>query len=352
MLTETPPIGNARPHSATGVGRWVGYTAIAVVVQVPLFLGLYLQTGTDMLNLFQIKEDKRMSAALVRIKREPEKKPEIEIEPEGQIVEVPDLPEPEVIEPIETKRLADRTTRVKKETRSRVTARPDRSRRAGRIDVKDPSEVQSPTSDSPEPTVTDKDEEKVVELQKPEEKLPKADKGILPKDSVLHQGDRTRLLLPSTTEKAAIANLQALSGTFATDDHLPEVEPGKSTLLNANKYKYADFFYRVKDAVRRHWHPNRVYRRRDPTGKVYGVKDRHTVLAVTLDDAGRLKKLVTKKHSGLDFMDDEARSAFKRASPFPNPPKGLVNDRGEVNFEFGFYFEISSGRYKFRWRRM
>ena len=44
-------------------------------------------------------------------------------------------------------------------------------------------------------------------------------------------------------------------------------------------------------------------------------------------------------------------AAFRRAQPFLNPPKGLVKD-GQFSFEFGFFFEISSGRHGFRWKRL
>ncbi|MDP6946550.1 MAG: energy transducer TonB, partial [Myxococcota bacterium] len=85
---------------------------------------------------------------------------------------------------------------------------------------------------------------------------------------------------------------------------------------------------------------------------VYGVKDRYTVLRVTLDEAGHLRNLLTMKDSGLDFLDAEALSAFRRAQPFPNPPKGLANELGRVVFQFGFYFEISSGKHRFQWKRL
>jgi TonB family protein len=82
------------------------------------------------------------------------------------------------------------------------------------------------------------------------------------------------------------------------------------------------------------------------------VKDRYTVLQVTLDKSGTLKKMITSKRSGLDFLDREARRAFKRAHPFPNPPSALVAEGGEVRFQFGFYFELSSGKHRFRWKRL
>ena len=44
----------------------------------------------------------------------------------------------------------------------------------------------------------------------------------------------------------------------------------------------------------------------------------------------------------VDFLDDEAVTAFRDAQPFPNPPPGLVDpDSKLITFRFGFYFEIS-----------
>ncbi|MEC9071138.1 MAG: TonB family protein [Myxococcota bacterium] len=159
-------------------------------------------------------------------------------------------------------------------------------------------------------------------------------------------------MLPVTTRKARLASLQGISGSFASDDLLRDVKDvADDTLLNANRYRYADFFYRVKDLVRRHWRPDQVYRARDPTGRLYGTKDRYTVLDVTLDAEGRVTGLRTDSRSGLDFMDEEARGAFLRAEVFPNPPEGLIRD-GSIKFRFGFFFEIGTGKQRFGWRRL
>jgi protein TonB len=91
-----------------------------------------------------------------------------------------------------------------------------------------------------------------------------------------------------------------------------------------------------------------VWRGHDPTGQRFGVKNRLTVLRVTLDPEGALKHLHVAKQSGLDFLDDEARRAFSAASPFPNPPSGLRNGQGEIEFQFGFLFEISTQRFRMR----
>ena len=87
------------------------------------------------------------------------------------------------------------------------------------------------------------------------------------------------------------------------NDYLKNVKQGKQTLLNSKRWRFASFFNRVKRQVAQNWHPDVVYRRRDPTGRAYGVKDRYTLLRVTLDDEGKIKRLLTTRNSGLDFMD-------------------------------------------------
>ena len=210
--------------------------------------------------------------------------------------------------------------------------------------------VQSANATSAAPTSSPQRNERLA-LIKPKTKRSPVQPGKNATRSTQFQGAESRLLLPATSSKNALANIQALDGGFTTDDHLPDEEEAESTVLNADKYRYADFFYRVKDAVRNHWHPASVYRTRDPSGKVYGVKDRNTVLRVTLDSKGSVLSILTRTASGLEFLDQEARAAFRRAQPFMNPPEGLVRN-GEITFNFGFYFEISSGRRGFRWKRL
>ena len=59
-----------------------------------------------------------------------------------------------------------------------------------------------------------------------------------------------------------------------------------------------------------------------------------------LDDEGNLQNVDVKESSGIDFLDREAMSAFRRAQPFPNPPRGLVEE-GQIEFPFGFHVDFS-----------
>jgi TonB family protein len=124
-------------------------------------------------------------------------------------------------------------------------------------------------------------------------------------------------------------------------DYLKDIDDGDATALNSKKWKHAPFFNRIKRQVADEWHPEMVYVRHDPNGNVYGVKDRVTVLRIHLQPDGKLGGWTVLQSSGVDFLDDEAIDAFKKAAPFPNPPKDLVEADGQIHFNFAFIFELS-----------
>lgn len=142
------------------------------------------------------------------------------------------------------------------------------------------------------------------------------------------------------------AVLDKITGA-AANDHLDDVEEGEGTYLNTKEWKYASFFNRVKQSVSQQWNPGQTLRLRDPTGNIYGGRDRYTVLAVTLTNSGNVREIYVEKSCGLDFLDLEAIQAFERSQPFPNPPPGLVQADSSVRFQFGFFLEMS-GRPRMR----
>jgi TonB family protein len=140
-------------------------------------------------------------------------------------------------------------------------------------------------------------------------------------------------LLPSYSVMDKLAGAPA-------NDHLANVEDGEGTYLNTKEWKYSTFFNRLKQSVGMHWDPVTPWRQRDPTGAIYGGRDRYTVLTVTLNERGMVKDIFVAKSSGLDFLDLEAVHSFERAQPFPNPPPGLIAGDSTVRFNFGFFLEL------------
>jgi TonB family protein len=133
-------------------------------------------------------------------------------------------------------------------------------------------------------------------------------------------------------------------------DHLEEVESGDETALTAKRWVYASFFNRMKRQVAMNWDPQTVWRRSDPTGAHHGFKTRVTAVRVTLSRKGDLAKIVVTSPSGVGELDDEAVRSFHAASPFPNPPEGLMKG-DQITFEFSFHFEIGAPRTSWRMPR-
>jgi protein TonB len=148
-------------------------------------------------------------------------------------------------------------------------------------------------------------------------------------------------LMPSEQQLARAIG----SGTL---DALPHTDDGEETALNAKKWKFASFMNRVKRQVAEHWHPQEEYRQRDPTGEIYGHKNRYTFLRIQLKPDGRLSNVAVEQPSGLDFLDDTTVEAVKEAAPFPNPPHQLIESNGLINFGFGFLFDLN-GPPEMRW---
>ena len=146
-------------------------------------------------------------------------------------------------------------------------------------------------------------------------------------------------------------NVVGDGGDSSIKDYL-DVPEGEKDLINRKQTRYWSFFDRMKRGVQRQWHPNEVYRVNDPRRQVYGVEDRMTVLKVTLDGNGAVAKIIVEKPSGVAFLDNEAKRAFKAASPFPNPPEGLKDEQGHISLRFGFFLDIESrGSRIIRFRR-
>lgn len=139
-------------------------------------------------------------------------------------------------------------------------------------------------------------------------------------------------LLPSLEDMSRIA-------AGPSNDALPaDIEEGEVTALNTKAYRFATFWNRFKQDVADHWFPGVRYEigARDPDGATFGRSDRVTGLHIVLDGSGAVKSIEVVSPSGLDFLDRVAVKSVKDASPFYNVPKGLLDAKGELSFEFGF----------------
>jgi TonB family protein len=330
----------------------------------------------------QMAQDDRATHAQ-REKKKEEKKPDKEAEPKGQVVAV--APGNNQEDP-NAKYVSETSNKVAKETRAKETtafyrnAMPkrtsptpqegngtesvDKAQRSGNNGI---GEDDRPLRDGKQKQVIEvPDVKKRTEIAMRETAKANAGANVSNRSETEEvRGNSDRLKIQPGTEgggedssegrsgQPGVANLlpspavlDKITGA-AANDHLQDVDEGEGTYLNTKEWKYASFFNRVKQSVSQQWNPGQTLRLRDPTGNIYGGRDRYTVLAVTLTNNGAVREIYVEKSCGLDFLDLEAIQAFERSQPFPNPPPGLVQADSSVRFQFGFFLEMS-GRPRMR----
>jgi len=135
------------------------------------------------------------------------------------------------------------------------------------------------------------------------------------------------------------ALLEQMAGGPAAD-HLPGVEEGEATFLNTNQWKYAGYFNRIGQQLQIQWRSEgqAQVEARDPTGQRFLYKDRFVVMDVTLDDHGAVRDVRVVRSTGIDFLDRVAVDMFKRAEVFANPPSGIVDASGRIQLTYGINF--------------
>ncbi len=128
----------------------------------------------------------------------------------------------------------------------------------------------------------------------------------------------------------------------ASNDYLKDTKEGEYTSLNTLAYEYTGYFMKIKNKVSQNWNPAGAYQKYDPYRKLYGIKDRYTVLLITIDQKGYLKKIKIQKSCGLAFLDKEAISAFEKGQPYNIVPKGILKGKDDFTIQFGFYVDNPS----------
>jgi TonB family protein len=157
------------------------------------------------------------------------------------------------------------------------------------------------------------------------------------------QIDKGHPTKPSTSSRVPSpeALQHALGLGAGSPDFVEDMDESDGTGLNAKKWRFAAFVNRVKRMVAAEWHPDELLSRHDPSGHIHGATDRTTVLKVQLDPDGRIIELKVARSSGVEFLDDEAMSSFRRAQPFNTPPPALIDSDGYIRFNFGFIVQLS-----------
>jgi len=125
--------------------------------------------------------------------------------------------------------------------------------------------------------------------------------------------------------------------TFGNDIN-KNVEVGSFTALNTDRHLYYSFYSRIEEMIRPPWENDvsieakRVY----ATNPLRPKGGWTTRLDVILNSEGKLIRVSLLKGSGVKGFDDAATTAFQKASFFPHPPKGIINEDGIIVLKYLF----------------
>lgn len=139
--------------------------------------------------------------------------------------------------------------------------------------------------------------------------------------------------------------LEGLNGLESmTDEYLPDIGLGAHTILSTHEYAHWAYIQRIRQQLSPYW-------REDIRKKVNSlwlsglklVRDEYiTKVQVLLNKRGELVEVGVKSTSGFQVVDLAAISAFRKASPFPNPPKKLIGADGTVLLAWTFVVKNSA----------
>ncbi len=122
-------------------------------------------------------------------------------------------------------------------------------------------------------------------------------------------------------------------------DYVKGVKQSERTLLNTKEFVFYSYFQRIRQRLDQAWVPilrhrlDRLFR----VGRTIATDmDHSTRVLVVLNDKGEVIRVSVTSASGTSDLDDSAVQAFNEAGPFPNPPKGIVDQKREIEIPWEF----------------
>jgi protein TonB len=127
-----------------------------------------------------------------------------------------------------------------------------------------------------------------------------------------------------------------------TLDYIDGIDPGLETLLSTKEFVYYTYFSRIRNQLNQHWGPKvreRVQKLYQQGRSIASSDNKVTKLLITLDQKGHIYRVQVIGNSGIRDLDEAAVDAFRAAAPFPNPPRGMVDEDGYIKIRWDFILE-------------
>lgn len=141
-----------------------------------------------------------------------------------------------------------------------------------------------------------------------------------------------------TKKKDGDGGTEAVRKVSSTNDYVEDIPLGDLTNLNTVEYKYYGFYHRIRQRLEQFWGRSIQEKAAELAGqgrRVPASDQLITALVVVLNTKGSIVDIYLKGSSGIKELDDAAIESFNEAGPFPNPPRGMIQN-GRVTIEWGF----------------
>lgn len=234
----------------------------------------------------------------------------------------------------------------------------------GLILNKDPSKNKS--ADKPKDAKYISDRNRIVEKEtraRDTDVIPKSSPNSGPADTKDSENRAAEKQTPRTSQKNRVKNLGALGVPYHLDEKPISKEEEKSTasssrrgadqaihdrslpignenLLNTEESIYYAFYSRLYEAIGPIWQ-SRI--REVPYTRRVQLGEYTTHVDVVFDRDGNLIGIRYIQSSGVHEFDQAVESSWRKISRFPNPPKGLLNEQGQVHTGWNFTVHVGQG---------
>jgi len=134
----------------------------------------------------------------------------------------------------------------------------------------------------------------------------------------------------------------------STYDYLPDVKSGSETILNTAEFIYYSFYRRVELAIVPLWNSyiktylDSYADLKSALNAIEYISD----VEIVLDSNGNFETMRILKSSGISSFDLAPGDAFMQASPFINPPEGIVGQDGLIRMNWRFVISFNKS-YRF-----
>lgn len=121
--------------------------------------------------------------------------------------------------------------------------------------------------------------------------------------------------------------------------YIQGLKQGETSALNTKEFVFFSYFERVRKQLDQTWQPmvrgqiERIYK----AGRhLASQTDFTTRTLITISGKGEIVKVQLLQESGAVDLDSAAVGALNKAGPYPNPPKGLLDDNGNAQIRWDF----------------